>query len=42
MDDMNDLGSHELKTLDAMNSLGFYFTSMTLGQELMALDARNI
>ena len=42
MDDMNDAGSHELKTLDEMNSSGFCFTSTTLGREVKALDARNI
>ena len=40
MDDMNDLGSHELKALDAINSSRLYFTSTTLGRELKALDAR--
>ena len=40
MDDMNDLGSHELKALDVMNNSGFCFTSMSLDRELKALDAR--
>ena len=39
MDDLKDF--YELRALDAMNSLVFYFTSTTLGHELKALGARN-
>ena len=32
---------HELKALDAMDSLGLCITWATLGRELVALDAMN-
>ena len=33
VDDMNDLGSHELRPLDAMNNLGLRVIWMILGWE---------
>ena len=39
MDDMNELGSHELKYLDAMNKSWLQIIWMSPGHELKALDA---
>ena len=41
VDDMNNLGSCELRPLDSMNSLGLWMTWTTLGHEHKALDAFN-
>ena len=41
VDDMNDLGSHDLRALDAMDSLGLWMTRITPGCELKALNAMN-
>ena len=35
---MNDLGSSELRALDAMNNLRLWMIWMILGRELEALD----
>ena len=41
MDDMNDLGSHELKLVNAMNFLGLCMTWTNPSRELKALDVIN-
>ena len=41
MDDKNNSGSHELKPLNVINSLGLLMTWATLGRELRALDSMN-
>ena len=41
MDDVNNLGSHELKTLYAMNVLGLWIIGMILGYVPMTLKAMN-
>ena len=38
MNDMNELRSHELEALDAMNKLGLQLTWTTTGHEFRALD----
>ena len=41
MDDVNDLGYQELRTLDAMNSLRVCMIGITPGHELRSLNATN-
>ena len=41
VDDMNNLGSCELRPLDAMNNLGIRMIWMILGHEPMSLDVMN-
>ena len=41
VDYMNDLGSHELKSLDAMNNLGLWMIWMIVGCEPKALIVTN-
>ena len=41
VDDMNDLGSHELKPLNAMNNLGLGMIWTIISHELMALNVKN-
>ena len=41
MDDMNNLGSHELNVKNTMKSSGLWMTWATLGCELKALNAIN-
>ena len=41
MDDMNDLGCHELKPLDSMNNLGLLVILMILGYEEKAPNVMN-
>ena len=41
MDDINELGSHELKPLDAMSSSRLWLISMILHHELRVVDDLN-
>ena len=41
VDDMNDLGSHELRPLDAMNNLGLWVIWKILSCKEKALNAMN-
>ena len=38
---MNELGSHQFKSLDVVNRLGLWMTLMTLSYELITLDTMN-
>ena len=39
---MDDMNSHELKPLDALNNFGLWLIWMIIGYELNALNAMNI
>lgn len=39
MDDINDLGSYELRALDVMNNLGLWMIRTILCYKFKALDA---
>ena len=41
MDDMNNSGSYELRTLYAMNNIGLRMIQMILGHEPMILNVMN-
>ena len=41
MDDMNNLGSYELRPIDAMNNIGLRMIGIILGREPIILNAMN-